>query len=206
MRTSRSGFIARDREVAVRTALGSSRWRIVRHLLVESVVLAAAGALLGIGLAVWGVRVLTTMVPVQLPIWMQVRVDGRVMLFLIGVTLVTGIIAGLVPALRSGSRDLQAALKEGAHGSSTGASHRRLRNGLVVAEVALAFVLLAGAALLLQTIVALQRVPLGFETANTLTFRVELGWAGRRTAPPIRPRPSTGRCCTRCAACRVSRL
>ena len=84
--------------------------------------------------------------------------------------------------MRSGSRDLQSAIKEGARGSSAGASHRRLRNGLVVTEVAIAFVLLVGAALLLQTLAALQRVPLGFETANTLTFRVELGWAAYGTA------------------------
>lgn len=122
------------------------------------------------------------MVPVQLPIWMQVAVDGRVMMFLVAVTFATSVIAGLVPAFRGGSRDLQAALKDGARGSSAGAATRRLRSGLVVAEVALACVLLVGAALLLQTILALQRVPLGFETANTLTFRVELGWAAYGTA------------------------
>lgn len=178
-----SRALARDREVALRIALGAERRHIIRQLLVESLMLSAAGALLGLTVAFQGVRVLTAMVPVQLPHWMRVEVDGRVALFLIGVTLVTGTAAGLVPALRTWSTDLQATLKEITRGASAGVRQQRLRHGLVIVDVALALVLLVGAALMLQTVARLQRVPLGFDADRALTFRVELGWAAYGTLP-----------------------
>jgi len=170
-----SRALARDREIAVRTALGAGRWRIARQLLTESLVLSILGAALGAVLATWGVSVVTAMVPVQLPAWMQIRVDATVAAFLAVVGVVTGIAAGLVPAIRSGAHDLHTSLKEGSRGSSDG-QHGRLRNALVVAEVALALVLLVGASLLLQSVWRLHSVDLGFRTDNALTFRVELGW------------------------------
>jgi putative ABC transport system permease protein len=176
-----SRAIAREREIVVRTALGAPRWSIVRQLLVESLALSGLGALFGLALAVWGVRALTAMVPVELPRWMRVEVDQNGALFLLAVTAIAGVISGIVPALKTGALDLRASLNEGARGSSAGLGQRRLRHGLVVIEVALALVLLVGASLLLQTIYRLQRVPLGFDPANTLTFRVELGWAAYNT-------------------------
>jgi putative ABC transport system permease protein len=176
-----SRAIARDREVAIRAALGASRWRLIRQLLVESLLLSALGGIAGWALAVGGVRLLTALIPVQLPPWMQIAVDGRVGLFLALVCAATGLAAGIVPALRSGAAGVHASLKEGYRGASSGAGHRRLRNALVVAEVALALVLLVGAGLLIQSVARLQRVDLGFDPDRLLTFRVELGWAAYGT-------------------------
>jgi putative ABC transport system permease protein len=176
-----SRAIARDREIAVRTALGASRWRLVRQTLTESVVLSLLAAVLGAALAVAGVRVITGMVPVVLPQWMQITVDTRVAIFLATTAVVTGIAAGLVPALRSHTHELQGALKDGSRGSSDGLRHGRMRSALVVAEVALALVLLVGASLLLQSVWRLRGVNPGFNTASALTFRVELGWAAYTT-------------------------
>ena len=176
-----SRAIARDREIAVRTALGATRWQIVRQLLVESLVLAGAGAIVGGVLAYWGVSALTSMVPVQLPRWMQIQVDARTGLFLAVIAVITGVAAGLVPALRSSSASLGSSLKEGARGSSDGVQQNRLRSLLVIAEVALALVLLVGASLLLQSVWRLHNVDTGFRTDNALTFRVELGWAAYGT-------------------------
>jgi putative ABC transport system permease protein len=175
-----SRAIARDREIALRVALGATRWQIVSQLLVESLVLAAAGAVVGGALASWGVSVLTSMVPVQLPRWMQIQVNVRTGVFLAVTALITGVAAGLVPALRS-TASPGSSLKEGARGSSDGGHQRRLRSALVIAEVALALVLLVGASLLLQSVARLHRVDLGFRTDNALTFRVELGWAAYGT-------------------------
>jgi putative ABC transport system permease protein len=171
-----SRAIARDREVAIRLALGATRWRVIRQMLTESLVLSVLATAVGGALAVWGVRALTALVPVPLPRWMQIQVDGRVWLFLALVGVVTGIAAGVVPALRSSSRALHGSLKEGSRGSSDGVQHGRLRNALVVAEVALSLVLLIGASLLIRSVWRLHQVDLGFQTARTLTFRVELGW------------------------------
>jgi putative ABC transport system permease protein len=175
-----SRAIARDREIAVRTALGAGRWRMIRQFLVESSLLAIGGAAVGAVLAIIGVRVLTGLVPVQLPPWMVVRVDAQVGLFLALAAVLTALVTGLVPALRA-SVFPYAALKEGARGSSEGAQHHHLRRALVIGEVALALVLLVGASLMLQSVWQLHRVDLGFRTANTLTFRVELGWAAYGT-------------------------
>jgi putative ABC transport system permease protein len=176
-----SRALSRAREAAVRTALGATRWQVLREQLTETLVLATLGGLLGAGIAATGVRAITRMVPVQLPPWMQVTVDGTTAAFLAAVTLLTGLITGLAPALRANDADLHAILKEGAWGSSEGSRHRRLRSALVVAEVALALVLLAGASLLLRSVWHLQQVDLGFRPEQALTFRVELGWAAYGT-------------------------
>jgi putative ABC transport system permease protein len=180
-----SRAIAVDRETAVRVALGAGRWRIIRQFLVDSLVLTIGGSIAGAALAFAGVRALTALVPVQLPPWMQVQVDQRAMLFLGVVTTVTAVGTGLVPAFRSSSRTPYAALKDGARGSSDGARQHRLRNGLVVGEIALALVLLVGATLLVKSVWRLHQVDLGYHTDRTLTFRVELGWAAYGTLDKI---------------------
>jgi putative ABC transport system permease protein len=172
-----SRAIARDRDLAVRAALGAPRWRIVQAFVVESLVLAAGGAVLGVALAWGGVRILAGLVPIQLPPWMTVAIDARAGAFLGAAALLTAIVTGLVPALHTTSRPSHEALKEGARGSSGGVRHNRLRNALIVSEVALALVLLVGASLMLRSLWKLTRVDPGFDTHNALTFRVELGWA-----------------------------
>jgi putative ABC transport system permease protein len=170
-----SRALSRDREVAVRVALGAGRVRIVRQLLTESVLLAVLGGVVGLLVAVAGIRVLNDLVAMPLPPWMRIELDGVVLIFLGTVALLTGVAAGAVPALRAG-RDLRTTLNEGGRGASAGAGHATLRNALVVAEVALAFVLMVGASLLARSVARLQAVDPGFRASSLLTFRVELGW------------------------------
>jgi putative ABC transport system permease protein len=172
-----SRAIGKTREVAVRTALGATRGQVIRQQIVETLVLSALGAVAGGVLAIWGVGVIARMVPVQLPSWMQIHLDGTSGIYLAVVALVTGLVAGALPASRIAAGDLQAALNEGSRGSSAGARQGQLRAALVVAEVALALVLLVGAGLLLRSVWRLHQVDLGFRTDHALTFRVELGWA-----------------------------
>ncbi len=176
-----SRSIARHRETTVRAALGASRWQLIRQALCESLLFATLGTLAGAVLAVAGTRLLTQLVPVQLPGWMTVEIDLGVAVYLVALTLVTALTSGLLPALRGSSDTPYASLKAGGRGSSDGAEHRQIRNALVVIEVALALVLLVGASLMLQSVRNLHRVDLGYRTANTLTFRVELGWAAYGT-------------------------
>jgi putative ABC transport system permease protein len=171
-----SRWIARDRESAIRVALGASRRRVIGEILTESLLLSMLGGLVGVFLAWLGVEIITGMVRARLPTWMTIQLDGATLLFLVVVSIVTGLAAGLVPALRSGDRHLHDALRDGGRGSSAGVRQQHLRNALVVAEVALAVVLLVGASLMVQSFAKLQRVDPGFELTNMLTFRVELGW------------------------------
>jgi putative ABC transport system permease protein len=168
-----SRAIGREKETAVRVALGGGRWRVTRGFLAESLVLAIGGGLVGAAVAFGGVRVLTALVPVQLPAWMQVHVDVWVWTFLAAASALTALVTGLVPALRMTTQSPLSALTDTARGS-TGARHHHVRNLLVITEVALAVVLIVGASLMLQTVWRLQRVNLGFDPANALTFRVEL--------------------------------
>lgn len=170
-----SRVLAEERQMAVRAALGASRWQIVRPQLVEAAIYALVGGAAGAGLAIVAARAFPSLVPVTLPPWMDVRVDLRTLLVLTFGAFTTALVAAAVPALRAAAVDPHGALKDGARGSS-GAGHR-LRAALVVAEVALALVLVSGASLMLQTVWRLHQVPLGFSTAQALTFRVELGWA-----------------------------
>lgn len=181
-----SRAIARDREIAIRAALGAGRTRLLRQLLAESLLLSLIGAGLGGVLAMGGIRLLRSMMPVQLPPWMQIVIDGRVGVFLALVAIATGLLAGIVPAWRSTSAQLSSVLKEGARGSSDGVQQHRLRNALVIVEVAFALVLLVGASLLLQSVWRLHRVDLGLTTDRALTFRVELGWAAYGTLEKTR--------------------
>jgi predicted permease len=165
-------FAGRQKEIAIRAAIGAGRGRVVRQLLTESVVLALAGGVAGLAIARWGTRAMVAAVPGGLPRMENIAVDGWVLAFTLGVSLVTGIVFGLAPALQVSTTDLHGTLKEGGRGSSAG--HKRLRNLLVVSEVACALVLLAGAGLMLRTVWSLSHVNPGFDPDHVLTFSVGL--------------------------------
>jgi predicted permease len=168
----------RRREIAIRAAIGGSRWRIIRQLLTESVVLSLAGGVLGLGLGWAGIRALLSINTAGLPRVGQngdlVGLDWRVVAFTIGISLLTGVIFGLIPALQSSKVDLTTTLKESSGRSGTGFRQNKVRSVLVVVEVALALVLLIGSALLIRTAVALGRVDPGFDTHNVLTLKMSL--------------------------------
>ena len=198
-----SKAIADERDIAVRVALGASRWRLLRLQLIESLVFAVLGAVGGLAMAALGVRALTAFVPVQLPPWMTVRLDAPVGVFLGTIAVLAALVAGMAPALRRSGRAPYSALKDAARGSSAGPAQRHVRDALVVAEVALAFVLLVGAGLLLQSVWRLHNVDLGYRTSQTLTYRVELGWRSC-TARSSKSSTFIARCSNGCGVCRPS--
>jgi putative ABC transport system permease protein len=165
---------ARSKEIAVRTALGASRDRLVRQLLTESVLLALAGGVVGLGLAYWGVRTLVAINPGNLPRADEIGVDLRVMLFTLLVSLVTGLLFGLAPALHTAAADIHGVLKEGGRGHIGDRGGQGVRRTLVVAEVALALTLLTGAGLLIRSFARLQGVDPGFNPDHLLTFNLSL--------------------------------
>jgi putative ABC transport system permease protein len=164
----------RQREIAVRAALGAGALRVLRQLLTESFVLTVIAAAVGLALAWAGVRVLAWWNPAGIPRVADVGVDLRVLAFTFAAALVTSLIFGLAPALRALRVDLVDSLKDGGQGASSGGARQRFRNALVVVEMALAVVLLVGAGLMLRSLWALERVPLGFDPSNVLTMRVSL--------------------------------
>jgi putative ABC transport system permease protein len=164
----------RHREMAVRTALGASRTRLIRQLLTESVLIAALGGVLGLALAAWGVRVLVAMSPANLPRANEIGLDARVLLFTAFVSILAGLLSGLTPALQVSRGDLNEALREGGRGSSDSRKHGRTRNLLVAAEVALSLMLLAGAGLFLKSFMRLEAVRPGFSTDRVLALRLSL--------------------------------
>src|SRR5882724_434728 len=144
--------VSRAREISVRTALGAGRWRVIRQLLVESVMLSTIGGVLGSLEGVWGVRIFeTTLIPEDTPAYLSFTMDYRVLAYLAAITISTGILFGLAPALRLSKLDINAVLKDGGHGASTGSRARHLSSLLVVTEMALAFVLLVGAGLMIRS-------------------------------------------------------
>ncbi|MBV9924260.1 MAG: ABC transporter permease [Acidobacteria bacterium] len=165
---------ARYKEMAVRAALGATRWRVVRQLLAESVLLTVAGGALGVVLALWGVDGLLALVPEELRFARldEARVDGWVLAFTAFVSLSAGVLVGLLPGLKVSKPDLNLALKETGRGASSEARVRRARGLLVVAEIAVTLVLLVGAGLLLRSFIRLQQTELGFEPRNLLTLTV----------------------------------
>ncbi len=165
---------ARSKEIAVRTALGASRERLVRQLLTESLLLSLAGGLLGLGLAYWGVRSVLAVNPGQLPRADEIGIDAPVMAFTLFVSLLTGLLFGLAPALQASSVDLHGMLKEGGRGSAGDRAGQGLRRTLVVAEVALALTLLTGAGLLMKSFARLQGVDPGFDPDHLITFNLSL--------------------------------
>jgi putative ABC transport system permease protein len=165
---------ARSREMSVRAALGAGRFRLTRQLLTESLLLAGAGAALGLLLAHFGLKSLLTLVPDSLPRASEIRIDLPALLFTLGIAAAAGIVFGLAPALDAGRLNLANALREGSSRTSGAASTARLRNLLVVSEIALSIVLLIGAALLIRTFANLRNENLGFDPHNVLTLRVSL--------------------------------
>jgi putative ABC transport system permease protein len=164
---------AREGEVAIRSALGAQKGRIIRQLLTESVALAFLGGAAGMALALWMTKALVALAPASTPRIDEVAVDGPVLLFALGVTLATGLLFGLAPTLQAARPNLTGALKEGSRGSR-GRASTRARNTLVVAEIALAVMLLAGAGLLLRSFSQLQKVDLGFQAENVLKLHLTL--------------------------------
>jgi predicted permease len=165
---------SRRREIAIRIALGARRWSIVRQLLVESLLLAATGGLLGVLAAVWGVEALAKFLPESLSKLENVSIDARVLLFTLGVSLLTALVFGGVPALLAARTKPGEILSDVARDTAGGTSGRHVRRLLVVSEVALAVVLLVGAGLLIRTFQFLRQVETGFTTENLLTMRVVL--------------------------------
>src|SRR5262247_546781 len=164
----------RQKEIAVRTALGASRWRIVRQLLTESLLLSLAGAIMGLTLASWGLKIMMAMANIFWPRVMDLSLDVRMLAFTTAVTLLTGLSFGLVPALQISKPNLNEMLKDAGRGSTEGGRRRLVRNALVVVEVAISLVLLFGAGLLMRSFISLQKVDPGFDTKNALTVSISL--------------------------------
>ncbi len=164
----------RGKEMALRAALGASRGRIVRQLLTESLLLSGIGGLLGLLCAQWGTEALIRAVPENIPRISNIQLDGTVLAFTLFASLATGVIFGLVPAWQASRVDLNASLKSGSRTGGEGVNKGRLRNGLVITEVALALILLICAGLLIQSFARLGRVQPGLRTERLLTARVGL--------------------------------
>jgi len=164
----------REREFVIRSALGAGRWRLIRQLLTESVLVSLAGGAIAVLLAIWATSLLVALQPDNLPRVQEIGVDARVLLFTFGVSLLTGIIFGLLPAWTASRSVIGDALKEGGRSATAGGARQRLRSTFVVVELAIALVLLVGAGLLIKTFWILRSVEPGFNPDHLLTMRVEL--------------------------------
>jgi putative ABC transport system permease protein len=174
---------ARDREMAIRAALGASRWRVVRQLLVESLMLALGGAVLGFGFAYAGIKALVAAIPDgAIPKEAEIGLDLPVLGFSLVLTLFTALLFGLAPALQLARRNIVEPLKDSGRGVSGGFRRGRLRNALVIVELALSLVLLTGAGVMMRTFVALQTVDLGFNPHNILVARLPFPKGQYKTA------------------------
>ena len=175
---------ARQKEIAIRTALGAGRARVIRQFLAESALLAVLGGSAGLLLAVWGIRVLLAFSPEDIPRLDGIALDSRALAFTALVTLATGLAFGIVPAMRASALNASDVLKENGRGSTAGIRHGRLRSLLVISEFALALVLLAGAGLMVRSFVALQAVDPGFDPRNLMTMVISV--AGTQEGEPRR--------------------
>src|SRR5947209_159546 len=164
----------RGKEIGIRLALGASRRQIIRQLLAESLVLGIVGSAFGLLFAVWGVDLMLTALPNEVPYWIHFDFDWRVFSFARGIGALSSVLFGLLPALQSSNPQLVDALKEGGRTGGGGAKGQRVRNSLVVAEVALALVLLVGAGLMMRSFMYLEKTDIGMDPSRTLTFRVGL--------------------------------
>jgi predicted permease len=172
----------RQKEIAVRTALGAGRGRVIGQLLTENLLLAALGAAAGLMIASWGIQGLVALSPAYIPRVETVAIDLWVVLFLLAITAITAVIFGLVPAMHIASGNLSDALKEGGRGGSDGVSRHRLRGFLVASEFALAFMLLIGAGLMIRSFVALQSVDPGFNPHHVLSMVVSVAGSNEAEA------------------------
>jgi len=177
--------LRREREMALRAVLGAGRRRIARQLVTESTLLACVGGALGLGVASALLRVLVRFTALFTPRAAEISMDGRVLAFAFGVSALAGIGLGLVPALTA-RRDLAGGLKEDGNASTLGGARVRLRGALISAQVAIAFMLLVGAGLLMRSFLNLQRVNPGFDPANVLTARIDLNWSRYKNGPAVR--------------------
>jgi putative ABC transport system permease protein len=166
---------ARQKEIAVRAALGAGRGRLLRQLLTESLVVALLGAALGVLIAHQALNVILASFPFTLPLWMSFDIDRNVLLYTVALAVGTGIVFGLLPALRATRTDLNSTLRDGGRGVSGGRTRGRLRSGLIVGQLALATVLLAGALLMIRSFFQLQFADPGFDTQAVLSARVVTG-------------------------------
>jgi len=164
----------REREFVIRAALGARRWRLIRQLLTESVLVSLVGGAIAVVLAIWGTSLLVALKPENLPRLEEIGVDGRVLLFTFGISLLTGLIFGLLPAWTASRGGVNEALKEGGRSATAGGTRQRLRSSFVIVELAIALILLVGAGLLIKTFWKLRSVEPGFNPAHLLTMRVEL--------------------------------
>jgi putative ABC transport system permease protein len=164
----------REREFVIRTALGAGRWRLIRQLLTESLIVSFAGGAVGVLLAIWATSLLVALKPDNLPRLQEIGVDARVLAFTFGVSLFTGLVFGLLPAWSASRVGVNESLKEGGRSATAGGARQRLRSTFVVVELAIALVLLVGAGLLIKTFWKLRSVEPGFATDHLLTMRVEL--------------------------------
>ena len=180
-----SRALARDREIAIRTSLGASRWALVWQLLTESTVLSIAAALLGLVLAYWSVKALRATIGVELPSWMVIEISSAVLIFTMAASVLTGIVSGLAPAFHACRSSSSEALKAGGRGGTTNLVAGRLRDLLIISEVSVALVLLAGAGLLVRTFADMQSRDRGFRSDSITTFRVFLGWKRYIDQPTI---------------------
>jgi putative ABC transport system permease protein len=167
---------SRSKEIAIRTALGAGRWRLIRQLLTESVMMSLLGGLIGLLLAMWGIQGLLAVIPDDVPrlLVMNIGLDSRVVAFTLIISVLTGLLFGLAPALQVSKTNLNESLKEGGRGATAGASRQSVRNTLVVSEVALSLLLLVGAGLLIKSFLNLSQADVGFEPDNVLTMRIAL--------------------------------
>ena len=173
-----SKAVNRRREIAVRLSLGATRWRIVRQLLAESLLLAALGGAAGVAVAYWSAGLLMVFAPVDVPIDLGLRVDTSVLLFTFAVSLITGVLFGLAPALHASNPHVTPVLREESGRTSAAGGRSRLRNGLVIAQVALCLVMLVGAGLFLQSLRRAQQLDPGFDPRNVVLSTFDLFPAG----------------------------
>jgi putative ABC transport system permease protein len=181
---------SREKEISLRLALGASRWRVMRQLLSESVLLAIIGGGLGILFGWWGVKLFVAASPGNIPRLNEVTIDSTALLFTLGLSVLTGLLFGLAPAWHFSRPDLNEALKEGMRGASSGTASGRTRNLLVVTEVALSVILLAGAGLMLQSFARMLRAERGFQPEHLLTAKLDFSVSGFTTwVRPTATRP-----------------
>ncbi|MGH9903664.1 MAG: ABC transporter permease, partial [Pyrinomonadaceae bacterium] len=165
---------SRQKEIAIRTALGASRPRVIRQLLTESLLLSLVGGTLGLLLALWGVDLLVAASPADIPRLSEISLDSRVLTFTLAVSALTGVLFGLAPAVHASRLDLNESLKEGGRGATEGRVRVRVRGALIVSEVALSLVLLVGAGLLIRSFWSLLNTDPGYSTDRVLTMYVAL--------------------------------